>query len=168
MKRRLTILALTALAVVALITVVLTVTSPAQAGGPNKIAGVGDDKDVGNCTDLDSDLLLRMTGDLDGCLYTFIESSECSPSGEYRETGTEVFIGNYNGQPGRFGTTYVFKARFTECDVNTGTPGGDEIVGGCIHPIVAGSGEGVFEGVTGGFQIQDIIELYFPRMLNRQ
>ena len=41
MKRRLTILALTALAVVAFISVILTVPSPALAGGATQISGVG-------------------------------------------------------------------------------------------------------------------------------
>ena len=49
MTRRLTILALTALTVVALISIVLTVPSPALAGGATQIAGIGFFADLGEC-----------------------------------------------------------------------------------------------------------------------
>lgn len=71
MKRRLTILALTALAVMALISVVLTVPSPALAGGATQISGIGFFADPGECADSEgngSDFALRMTGDLEGVM----------------------------------------------------------------------------------------------------
>ena len=67
--------------------------------------------------------------------------------------GTETFVGLYNGAPGTFKTTYLFTATYTDCANLVG-----EIVGRCQHPIVAGSGEGVFEGVTGRFDFKDDIE----------
>src|SRR5262249_53526759 len=103
MKRRLTILTLTALALMALISVVLTVPSPALAGGATQISGIGFFADPGECADSEgngSDFALRMTGDLEGCLYVFVETAECSPSGTYRETGNEIFVGQYNGEDG--------------------------------------------------------------------
>jgi len=156
MKRRLTILALTALAVVALISVVLTVPSPALAAGATQISGIGFFAGTGECTNPDgqgSNFALKMTGDLEGCLYVFVETAECSPSGTYRETGTEIFVGRYNGEAGTFGTTYQVEAKYQDCPNLVG-----EIFGRCQHPIIAGSGERVFEGVTGRFDIKDDIE----------
>jgi hypothetical protein len=98
---------------------------------------------------------IRMTGDLQGCLYVFIDDYECSPSGTYREEGREYFVGTYNGQSGTFWTTYNFEAKYEGCD---GGPLGAEIFGRCQHPIVAGSGTGVFNGVSGQINFKDDIE----------
>ena len=158
MKRRLAILALTALAVVALISVIFTVTSPALAGGATQISGVGSYAAGGECVDPEgagSDFALKMEGDLEGCHYVFVETFECSPSGTYRERGTEIFVGEYNGMDGTFGTTYLFTAKLGDCDdLDT------EIWGRCQHPIVAGSGTDDFEGVTGRFDIKDDLEAF--------
>src|SRR5262245_49184929 len=134
MTRRLTIVALTALVVVALLSVVLTVPSPALAGGATQISGIGFFADPGECTDPDgqgSDLALKLTGDLDGCHYVFVETAECSPSGTYRETGNEIFVGQYNGEAGTFRTTYQFEAKYQDCPNLVG-----EIFGRCQHPII--------------------------------
>ena len=50
-----------------------------------------------------------------------------------------------------------FEARYEGCAPN-GSNIGAEIFGRCQHPIVAGSGEGVFEGVTGRIDMKDDIE----------
>ena len=100
---------------------------------------------------------IRMTGDLQGCLFAFIDEYECSPSGTYREEGREYFVGTYNGQPGTFWTTYKFEAKYEGCSEN-GAPLGAEIFGRCQHPIVAGSGTGVFNGVSGQINFKDDIE----------
>ena len=155
MKRRLTILALTALAVVALYSVVLTVPSPALAEGATQISGVGYFAEPGECTDPEgqgADFALTMTGDLEGCHYVFVETAEGSPSGTYRETGTEIFVGQYNGEAGTFSTTYRFEAKYEDWVNLVG-----EIFGRCQHPIVADSGTGVFEGVTGRLDVKDDI-----------
>jgi len=156
MKRPPTILALTALAVMALVSIVFTVTSPALAGGATQISGVGSYAAGGECEDPEgagSDFALKMEGDLEGCHYVFVETYECSPSGTYRERGTEIFVGEYNGIYGTFGTTYLFTAKLGDCDdLST------EIWGRCQHPIVAGSGTGLFDDVTGRFDIKDDIE----------
>ncbi len=157
MKRRLTILALTALAVVALISVVLTAPSPADAEGATQISGIGFFAEAYECTDDPegdgSDFALIMTGDLEGCHYVFVETFECSPSGTYRETGTEIFVGEYNGMDGTFRTTYLFTAKLGDCDDLA-----SEIWGRCQHPIVRDTGTDVFEGVTGRFDIKDDID----------
>ena len=155
MKRRLTILALI-MALVALISVALTVSSPVVAEGATRIAGVAFFATASECSDEEgfgSDFALKMTGDLEGCHYVFIADWTCSPSGTYRETGTEIFVGVYNGQVGTFETTYLFTAKLESCpDLAT------EIWGRCQHPIVRGTGIDGFEGVTGRFDIKDDID----------
>ena len=72
----------------------------------------------------------------------FIESSKCSPGEAYYESGTETFVGTYDGQPGTFQTTYVFTAKYADCNAFAG-----EVEGRCQHPFVNGSGTGVFAGI---------------------
>jgi hypothetical protein len=132
-----------------------------KAGGATQIAGIAYFAEEGECTDAvtgpngqDPDYGLRMTGDLEGCHYVFVETSDCSPSGTYLETGTEIFVGRYKGgAEGSFSTTYKFEAKYEDCSNLVG-----EIVGRCQHPIVAGSGTGAFVGVTGRLDMKDDIE----------
>ena len=94
-----------------------------------------------------------MTGSLDGCWYTNIETTKDNgaPSGVYIESGEEVFVGSLNGGPeGTFGTTYQFESKW-DPDVSTGS----EVHGRCQHPIAAGSGTGGFEGATGRADFKD-------------
>lgn len=104
-----------------------------------------------------ADYAIRMTGDLAGCLYAFIDDFECSPSGTYREEGRELFVGTYNGQAGSFWTTYKFEAKYEGCSAN-GSPLGVEIFGRCQHPVTENSGTGVFDGVTGRLDFKDDIK----------
>lgn len=132
-------------------------TAANKANGATQISGIGFYATTGEC-DYESQgaaYAIRMTGDLEGCLYAFIDDFECSPSGTYREEGREYFVGTYNGQPGTFWTNYKFEAKYEDCD---GGPLGAEIFGRCQHPIVAGSGTGVFGGVTGQLNFKDDIE----------
>ena len=92
-----------------------------------------------------------MTGDLDGCLYTDILTTESSPSGTYRETGTELFVASDGVST--FETTYRFEAKYEDVDNLAG-----EIFGRCQHPIVEGSGTGDFEGVSGQLFFKDEVE----------
>jgi hypothetical protein len=149
MKRRITIIALIAFA--ALIIVALTVTFPARAGGATQISGVG--LFGGSCDSYEDTPFVFLTGDLNGCFYSFAESYKCSTGGVYIERGTNRF----EGEDGTFEATYHFVAKFEECDVETAMPGGDEIHGRCHHPIVPGSGTGVFDGVTGRLDFKDHI-----------
>ena len=124
--------------------------------GATQISGIGYFDLNGECNDPEgqgSSYNLTMTGDLEGCHYIFIESSSCSAGGAYAERGTETFVGAYGGTTGTFRTTYLFTATYEDCPTLTG-----EVVGRCQHPIIAGSGEGVFEGVTGRLDFQDDIE----------
>ena len=153
MKRRLTLLTLITLAAVALIGVVSRAPSPALAEGATQISGVAvlDEADECDSGSVGADFALIMDGDLEGCLYTFVESAESSPSGTYRETGTELFVAS-NGA-GTFATTYRFEAKYEDVANLSG-----EIFGRCQHPIVEGSGTGIFEGVTGRLDFKDDVE----------
>jgi hypothetical protein len=158
MKRRLTILTLTTLAAVALIGVVWTAPSPALAEGATQISGVAtfDEPEPLVCAPVRPgyEYALVMTRDLTGCLYTHVETDQSSPSGTYRETGTELFVGSYLGEPGTFETTYRFEAKYED----VGPPPTGEIFGRCQHPIVEGSGTGIFAGVSGRLDFKDDVE----------
>ena len=104
---------------------------------------------------------LVMTGDLEGCWYTNIETSKVggAPSGVYLESGEEVFVGSLNGGPeGTFATTYKFESQWTPDFAS-------ELHGRCQHPIVAGSGSRGFEGATGRVDFKDDVTTgrYFYR-----
>jgi hypothetical protein len=100
---------------------------------------------------------VKMTGVLEGCLFVFVDEFNCSPSGTYREVGREYFVGTYNGEAGTFWTNYKFEAKYEGCAAN-GSYLGLEIFGRCQHPIIKGSGTGVFTGVTGRLDMKDDIE----------
>lgn len=130
--------------------------SPVLASETPRISGIGFFADAGECTDaegLGSAFALRLTGDLQGCHYVFVEAADCSPAGTYRETGNEIFVGTYNGVFGTFRTDYQFSAKFEDCPNLVG-----EIFGRCEHPIIVSSGTGGFEGVTGRLDFKDDVE----------
>lgn len=123
----------------------------AQAAGATQISGIGYLPASGECEEIDADFALNLTGDLEGCLYIYIESARCTPSGVYHESGREIFVGNgSSGNDGTFETTYKFKAKYTDCANLSG-----QLWGGCHHPIVSGSGTGDYTGVKGRFDIKD-------------
>jgi hypothetical protein len=127
----------------------------ALAGGATQISGVAffDGADTCDSASVGADFALIMTGDLDGCLYTFIETSESSPSGTYRETGTELFVASDSEGADTFTTTYRFEAKYEDV-----TDPATEIFGRCQHPIVEGSGTGIYQGVTGIVFFKDDVE----------
>jgi hypothetical protein len=128
--------------------------SPERAGGATQISGLGSYDARCDPTSVEgADYAILMTGELQGCLYTFIETAQSSPSGTYRETGNELFVGSWGDKTGTFKTTYRFEAKYE--DVNDPAT---EIFGRCQHPIVVGSGTGVFEGVSGILLFKDDIE----------
>jgi hypothetical protein len=147
MSRRSAFLTVTLLKVVTILILAFSVASPALAAGATQISGIAYWPGPGQCTDPEgegADYAVIMTGDLEGCHYTFVETSVCSPGESYNETGTEIFVGQYNGGTGTFSTTYRFTAKYEDCPSFAG-----EVVGRCQHPIVVRSGRGVFEGMTG-------------------
>lgn len=100
---------------------------------------------------------LNMTGDLEGCVYVFVDDFNCSPSGTYRESGRELFVVTYGGATGTFTTTYKFAAKYEGCAPD-GSFLGAEIFGRCQHPLVRGSGTGVFQGATGRVDFKDDVQ----------
>jgi hypothetical protein len=155
MKR--TISALIALTMMALLSAVFASPTATRVEGATQISGIGFFDTGGVCTDpegLGASYALTMTGDFSGCHYVFVETSRCSPGGAYFETGTETFVGSYDGQDGTFETNYVFTGTYVDCPNLLG-----EIAGRCQHPIAAGSGTGVFHGVSGRFDMKDDVEV---------
>jgi len=79
---------------------------------------------------------LALSGSLQGCWYTKVESSKETPSGVYLESGEEVFVGSVDGGAvGTFATTYKFESKW-DPDVSSGV----ELRGRCQHqllPVVA-------------------------------
>jgi hypothetical protein len=126
---------------------------PGTRRGSHADIGVAffDEDDACDSGSMGADFALIMTGDLVGCLYTFAETAVSSPSGTYRETGTELFVASEGA--GTFESTYRFEAKYEDVDNLSG-----EIFGRCQHPIVAGSGTGIYEGVTGRIDFKDDVE----------
>ncbi len=85
--------------------------------GAKKISGIGylDAKDLCNSASQGAVYALNMTGDLEGCLYVFIDEYSCT-DGNYLEKGRELFIGTYKGKSGSFRTTYDFQAKYEGCN----------------------------------------------------
>ena len=144
--------AISTLTAVAAMLVVVVVPAGAAVAETTQISGVANWAE--ECGGQTSDWTLVIEGDLTGCWYTDIETGKETPSGVYIETGTEIFVGclNVDGEEacGSFTTTYRFTGKFAS--------NGDQIFGGCQHPIVAGSGTGDFSGVTGRLDFKDNVE----------
>ena len=139
----------------------VALSAPANAA-TNQISGVAVLDTTGACPPPPvgyedfTDFTQVMTGSLEGCWYTNIETTRdnSAPSGVYIESGEEIFVGSLNGRPvGTFSTTYKFESKW-DPDVSTGS----EVHGRCQHPIVEGSGTGGFEGASGRLDFKDIIE----------
>lgn len=130
-------------------------------GTHQQIAGVGYFAGPGECEEAIPnskgnlpDFALVLTGDLEGCLYTYVEAGDCSPNGVYIEDGNEKFVGTTAwGDEGSFDTIYRFVAHFgsQEDCINFV----NQVRGRCMHPIVAGTGTGDLEGVFGRLDFVD-------------
>ncbi len=128
-----------------------------SANGARQIAGTGYVPAAGECEDpvvndqgLAPDLSLRLTGDLDGCLYTWVVEGFVHPGNTYNETGYEIFVAADGS--GTFETTYRFTAKADDLTTFTG-----QQYGRCQHPIVRGSGTGAYAGVSGRLDVKDNI-----------
>jgi hypothetical protein len=113
----------------------------------------------------DFDYAISLTeGNLIGCWYVLItEDPKYSPNEfaepfVYQERGRELFIGDLyddDGElvgPGSFETTYRFIAKYADDSF------AEEIHGRCQHPLVNGTGTGVFENVTGRVDFKDDVD----------
>ncbi len=154
-------LRLTIVAVVISLIWLIGFVASVSAGGATQISGIGYAPADGECADNVTneagqpyDFSTKLEGDLVGCQYVFVTSYECSPSGTYREEGTEIYVIDGPFGQGTFSTTYFFRAKFEGCSPDGGFVGA-EIRGFCQHPIVADSGTGDYEGVTGRLHFKD-------------
>lgn len=141
MKTLTSVLALAIMMAMTLVSTVIAV--PAPTDGAIQFSGVGAFAAEGECTDpagQGATFAMTLTGDLSGCHYVFVEYSRCTAGGAYYETGTELFIGNFNGEPGTFETDYIVTAKYRDCPNLVG-----EVAGRCQHPFTGGTG--VFEGL---------------------
>lgn len=132
----------------------------ANAGGVTQISGESTFADPGDCTDPVTgangqapDFAFNLTGDLSGCRYVFVETAECTPSGVYLETGTDIYVGSgREGDDGTFRTTYRFEAKYADCGNLIG-----EVHGRCQHQVILGTGTGDYEGASGQLEMSDQI-----------
>lgn len=132
-------------------TMLMLAPTPASAQQVTRISGIGylDELDLCDSGSVGADFAIIMTGDLEGCLYVFIETARYTPSGTYVETGTELFV----GASGTFATAYRFEGKYEDPANLIG-----EIFGRCQHKIIQGSGTGAFNGVSGRIDFKDDIE----------
>lgn len=138
-----------------------TLASLMLAGGSAALAGesrfVSGNSTFSDCGLDGSDYAISLTGDLEGCLSTFVQDFKCKELADYDlylESGREVFVGKYHGKSGRFRTTYTFDAAYAKGFCKS-FDASLEVGGGCRHPIVSGSG--VFEGAKGLLKFIDVI-----------
>lgn len=99
------------------------------------------------------DYAFAIEGDLEGCIYGAVTSFNCTPSGMYQERADELFVEEGTGDS--FEMTEFFWAKFIfgeTCNFDTIEA---QVFGGCKHPIVAGTGTGGWEGVTGRLDFKD-------------
>ncbi len=142
---------------IALASMMLAGGSAAVAGGDKKPVFVSGNSTYSDCGLPGSDYALSLTGDLKGCLSTFVEGFKCKKLGAYDlyfEEGREVFVGKYHGQQGRFRTTYTFDGAYAKGFCQSFDPT-LEVGGGCKHPITGKSG--VFADAKGLIKFIDVI-----------
>ena len=112
-----------------------------------------------------------MTGTLDGCWYTDTADAFTPPEDNGDGTYTQVFVGTEhfvgclhthgkgprnsrcgkNDPSGTWQTNFVFIATFSWAT-------GAELAGGCLHPIIEGSGTGDFTGIRGTIHMTDNVQ----------
>ena len=93
----------------------------------------------------------RVDGDLSGCVYGLVTDYRSHPSGTYQEVADEIFIGTYDGEEGTLEMTEFY----THKEIVPGSPELGLSFARCKHPVVAGSGTGVFAGVSGRLDFKD-------------
>jgi hypothetical protein len=162
-QRRSTVAALLALAIATVGIALSGTTSTANAAAPEQVSGTAyyqtaADDPCGppppGFENFDSYPALVLSGSLQGCWYTMVETARQTPSGAYLESGQEIFVGTLDGGPaGTFVTSYRFEAKLA--------PDGTEIRGRCQHPIIHGSG--AFQNATGLILFKDAPPNYFYR-----
>lgn len=157
---------------------VASVAVPAGAAGATQIGGTGvvhavsdganpaftsECPEPAGYADFNVITLKLETGNLRGCWYTLVEEWKFSPDADaspviYQERGREVFVGSLYDDDGNrvgdgtFETTYKFTSRYEDATLAV------EIHGRCQHPLVDGTGTGVFDGMRGRVDFKDDVE----------
>lgn len=131
--------------------------STALASGDNKTVFVSGNSTFSDCGLAGSDYAILLTGDLEGCLSTFVQGFKCKELEHYDlylEQGREVFVGKFRGKQGRFRTTYTFDGAYAKgfCQSFDARL---EVGGGCDHKINGGSR--VFKDAEGLIKFIDVI-----------
>jgi hypothetical protein len=126
-------------------------TTAFAAGGTLQVSGVLIPDQDGSChEDPASQYTLDATGNLQGCWYfESLDPAGGTPSGAFRGSGTERFIGCLDGNQdkcGSFVSTFTTTAKYD-------TASGTEEHGRCNHEIVGG--EGYFAGASGVINMHD-------------
>lgn len=146
MKSRIrTVMALTAVAVL----LATMAPAPVSAGSFGSNVG-GMAAAVEECGGATSIITLALEGDFEGCLYTDeITQAGVRANGVYVEHGFETIVGCVDTPDGEMcgtlSTSFVFMATFA--------PDGTQLTGGCVHPILGGTGD--FAGVSGVIVFHD-------------
>lgn len=142
--------------VVAALAMLLVVPATPASADSGAIEGVG--YLVDECDGQSSLITIELTGSLEGCLYTTeITDYVILEDGTYEEYGFETVVACLNGEIcGSFDTSYVFRATFSDT--------GEQLTGGCKHPILAGTGTDALAGATGIIEFRDNLvtgEVYY-------
>ena len=166
-RRSVTVAAATAALLVVMVAPVSAGTGATQIGGTGAFHAIGFTAECpdpgGDYSAFDNFTLILDSGNLQGCWYTLVEEYSFSPSGGsgpvvYHERGREVFVGELYDDDGNelgsgtFETTYHFTGRYEDDSLLV------EIHGRCQHPIVSGTGTGVFEDMTGRVDFKDNVD----------
>jgi hypothetical protein len=131
--------------------------SAALAGGDKKPVFVSGNSTFSDCGLQGSDFAISLTGDLKGCLSTFIQGHKCKELEDYDlyfEEGREVFVGKFRGKQGKFRTKYTFEGAYAKGFCQSFDPT-LEVGGGCNHKIIGGSR--VFADAEGLIKFIDVI-----------
>ena len=91
----------------------------------------------------------HISGDLTGCIYGVITDARFHPAGTYQEIADEIFVSDANSGD-TFEMTELYTAKFN--------PDFSLDFARCKHPIVSGSGNGAFEGVSGRLDFKDDVD----------
>lgn len=137
---------------------------PAPAGAQSNRTPISGDAAPSTCNNGKGVGAIELVGDLEGCLIFFVDTGVCTELNGfalYEETGRELFIGEYEGEKGRFRTKYTLAgtyaqgacADFDAADYDSFFS--KQLTGGCDHKIKGK--QGVFKGMKGLIVFHDII-----------
>jgi len=146
---------------------VIALLTPNPAGAAEERTVISGTAEFSECNNGKGAGALMFSGDLEGCLTFYPKDYTCTEMNGfalYEESGSEIFIGSYEGVRGKFRTRYTLAATYLadSCDAidDAVLNGGDfpwdrQVTGGCDHKILGR--KGAFAGKRGNFNIFDVI-----------